>query len=141
MATLPATADTDSVRLITPAGTTVPLVGQELEDSHVVRYWQTHFPGNYRVLFDDSGSTASMPFHVARDPQESQLSFLDDSQRETMAAAGIAFGTNFPNRKPRLKPPPNKSPFGNSCWWHLLLCSRWNFCFLRGSHISGAALL
>jgi hypothetical protein len=99
VATLPDTADPDEVKLLTPAGTTVELSAQELEDSHVVRYWQTHLPGNYRVLYTDSGSAASMPFHVARDPGESQLTFIDDAQRESIQASGVVFGTELPQQQ------------------------------------------
>ncbi len=96
VATLPTSADGDEIQLLTPAGTTVPLVGQELEDSHVVRYWQTHLPGAYRVLYTDGGQSASIPFHVARDPRESQLRFLDEQQRDSLAASGLVFGTELP---------------------------------------------
>jgi hypothetical protein len=95
-AILPASADADDVKLLIPAGTTVPLASQELADAHVVRYWQTHLPGSYRVLYQDSGSSESLPFHVARDPQESQLHFIDDSQRDTIAATGAVFGMELP---------------------------------------------
>ncbi|MCC7085049.1 MAG: VWA domain-containing protein, partial [Pirellulales bacterium] len=97
VATLPASADADSVKLLTPAGATVELASEELEDSHLARYWQTHLPGTYRVLYDDNGSPVSLPFNVARDPRESQLVFADDSQRERIAASGVVLGTDLPD--------------------------------------------
>jgi hypothetical protein len=96
MATLPTTADTDSVKLITPAGNSVPLVGQELEDASVARYWQTHLPGRYLVTYDDNGTPASLPFYVARDPQESQLVFLDETQLDQIASNGVVIGSDLP---------------------------------------------
>lgn len=96
VATLPASVDPDSVKLLTPAGTTVKLASEELEDSHTARYWQTHLPGTYRVLYDDNGSPASLPYHVARDPRESQLVFADDAQREKIAENGVVFGNELP---------------------------------------------
>ena len=116
VATLPATADSDSVKLLTPAGTSVPLVGQELDDSHVVRYWQTHLPGNYRVLYDDSGSSGSLPFHVARDPRESQLTFLEDSERDTITAGGVVFGKELPETQATIESTAEQEPI-----WQVLL--------------------
>jgi hypothetical protein len=96
MGTLPTGADGDSAKLITPAGTSVPLVGQELEDANVVRYWQTHLPGRYLVTYDDNGTPASLPFYVARDPQESQLAFLDETQLDQIASNGVVIGRDLP---------------------------------------------
>lgn len=96
IATLPATADPDSVKLITPTGITVELPSAEVADTHSARYWQTNLPGTFRVLYDDNGQTTSMPFHVARDARESQLEFIDDSQRQTIAASGLVFGSEVP---------------------------------------------
>src|SRR5690606_4126164 len=97
VATLPVTADADSVKLLTPAGTTVKLASEEMEDSHTARYWQTYLPGAYRVLYDDNGSPTSLPFYVARDPVESQLVFADGTERERIASRGIVFGTELPD--------------------------------------------
>ncbi|MDZ4659935.1 MAG: BatA domain-containing protein [Bythopirellula sp.] len=116
VAMLPASADADGVKLLTPAGTTVPLAGQELADAQVVRYWQTHLPGSYRVLYEDSGSSGSMPFHVARDPQESQLNFIDDLQREAIAASGVIFGTELPETQVVEESTAQQEPI-----WQLLL--------------------
>jgi hypothetical protein len=97
VALLPASADADSVKLLTPAGTTVALTSEELEDSHTARYWQTQLPGTYRVLYDDNGSAGSIPFHVARDARESQLVFADAAERERIAGSGVVFGTELPD--------------------------------------------
>jgi uncharacterized cupredoxin-like copper-binding protein len=97
VATLPTTADPDSVKLLTPAGTTVELASEDLEDSHTARYWQTYLPGPYRVKYDDNGSPASLPYYVARDPGESQLVFAEDAERERIAASGVVFGTELPD--------------------------------------------
>lgn len=116
VATLPPTGDPDSVKLIKPAGDSVDLAGQELEESSVARYWQTHLPGSYRIVFDDAGTETSIPFYVARDPRESQLTYLNDEQLAEIASSALTFGTAAEEPESSAEQPTRQEPI-----WQILL--------------------
>ena len=96
VATLPLAADPDSVKVLNPAGTSVPLGGQELDNGQLVRYWQTHLPGSYRVTYEENGVSKSLPFRVAREVSESRLKVIDEPQRQLLTSSGLEFGTEAP---------------------------------------------
>lgn len=78
-------ADMDSrqATLRTPHGDEIELTADAAGDEFVFRSSRTVLPGDYWLDLGLSGD--SIPFHVNRDPQESQLTLLSAAERQLLA--------------------------------------------------------
>ena len=117
VATLPNTADTDSVKLVLPDGESLDQVAREEDDAYLVRYWRTQLPGVYRVSYQDGDQVHSIPFQVERDPLESELVYLDDQQQTQIAEAGIGADET----DPKLVEGDNETPTREPLWRMLVV--------------------
>jgi hypothetical protein len=95
-ATQPAGASSGGASLLTPGGLTRNLVGQAEDERLVFRYAKTMFPGEYRLdLSGGKEGSRSEKFLVSRDPGESILTPLTESQIQALSkAGGLSFGPN-----------------------------------------------
>lgn len=88
----------DSVRdatLHTPHGDSIELTADSAGDGVVFRSSRTILPGNYTLEFGTAGN--GIPFHVNRDPGESDLTSLTTADRQLLAelsGLGRAAGSN-----------------------------------------------
>ena len=74
--------------LTTPAGEDITLTGEPVDDGIEFRTSRTILPGTYTLEFGLSGD--GVPFHVARDPGESDLSALTATDRRFLSeTAGL----------------------------------------------------
>jgi hypothetical protein len=82
-----------NAKVITPRGREMDLVPLESGSGSVFRFSQTAVPGLYRVRFiADGGVVQEVPYYVARDPRESDLTPLTDAERlGVLASADVAF--------------------------------------------------
>ncbi len=88
----PAEADSATAILATPAGKQVQLASAGSDASGMVRYSQTQLPGLYQLTFESGGTDTTLPFHVSRDPQESEWQPLNSEAREKLVQlAGVQF--------------------------------------------------
>ena len=79
----------ETAMLLTPTERQIELTATEREGQMGFYYSRTHWPGTYRLVVEDQeGVTQTLPFHVWRDVDESQLEPLDAEGRETLAKAG-----------------------------------------------------
>ncbi|HEX3601360.1 MAG TPA: BatA domain-containing protein [Lacipirellulaceae bacterium] len=104
----------------TPRGREISLVAIDSELSPSYRYTQTLVPGTYRVRFTggDAGKT-DVPFHVIRDPRESELRQLSETQRSCLLVpAGLRFGPDVAPGVSTTKTEPRREPF-----WGILLAA------------------
>jgi hypothetical protein len=85
-----------TARVVTSRGREIELAGAESGSGHQFRYSQTAVPGLYKMQFRDAESVVKeIPYYVARDPRESELKALSQSdQQGLLAAAGIQFAGN-----------------------------------------------
>ncbi|MCA9110575.1 MAG: BatA domain-containing protein [Planctomycetaceae bacterium] len=107
------------VSLITPDGTERELAVRESEDVACFRYSNTQSPGRYEVQFTDTDSAQhSIPFQVARDAQESDLTPLKETELTALADnAGLEFVTQGSLEIPKVTTKVNQRPF----WTPLLI--------------------
>jgi hypothetical protein len=80
-----ADADSPQATLRTPHGDEIELTADAAGDGLVFRTSRTILPGDYWLDLGLSGD--SIPFHVSRDPEESQLTPLTPQDRELLAQA------------------------------------------------------
>lgn len=74
--------------LTTPSGEDITLTGEPIDDGVEFRTSRTILPGTYSLEFGLSGD--GIPFHVARDPSESDLTALSATDRRFLAeTAGV----------------------------------------------------
>lgn len=93
VATPPSEVSTAAAEMVTPRGRTIPLTAADAEFAPTFRYSQTALPGTYRVRFKRGDETvAEVPYQVAREAQESELTMLPPDERERLAKA---FGVGF----------------------------------------------
>ena len=93
VASLSADQTDAAAELVTPRGGAIPLAAADGDTDPVVRYTQTSLPGTYRVRFTCGGNpVGQLPFHVARDARESDVTPMTDADRTKLAAAGLQFG-------------------------------------------------
>ena len=102
----------------TPQGNVVPLVAHDHDGSWRYRFTHTRLPGVYHVaLQQDSEPVTLVPFHVARDVEESDLSPLTPEARTILAATGVlSFQTDVDTQVTTSLDVPNYRPI-----WPLLL--------------------
>ena len=81
------------IALVTPDERDHELTVQEYGQTARFRYTNTRQPGRYDVRYTGSdGETQTIPFQVARDAKESDLSHLSEEQEATLInAAGLTF--------------------------------------------------
>ncbi len=101
-----------------PNGEVVPLVVQEVEGRPVARYSQTQTPGMYQAVFTFGDKiVASMPFHVAREAEESRYKPIDPKQREKLATlSGVSFDGTESEAATNVQSLPRQEPI-----WGMLL--------------------
>jgi hypothetical protein len=94
VAPIPAGLESAAVSIVLPSGVTKPLTIQDGESGAVARYSLTQLPGLYQIEFRQGEQvSASIPFSVSRDPQESELTPLKLEERNRLAAsAQVQFG-------------------------------------------------
>ena len=93
MASSPVEGKNVTAEMVTPRGRAIPLTAADADFAPSFRYSQTNLPGTYRARFKTGRETlAEVPFQVARDAQESNLTVLDPSAREQLAKS---FGVRF----------------------------------------------
>jgi hypothetical protein len=112
VASLRADASNAKAELVTPGGVAVPLDVGDAEFAPVIRYSQTALPGTYRVRFTRSGELVSeVPYHVVRDPSESNLRTLSGGEREKLIAwSGLQFGTSATSAPSVAETAPRREP-------------------------------
>ena len=81
---LPERPVADQVTLSTPAGSSLPVaILGDADGRKWIRTTETVVPGDYRLRVSSNGDAVSEhAFHVARDPEESNLTALDDQMAE-----------------------------------------------------------
>jgi hypothetical protein len=88
----PVEASTGVASVETPAGWSAQVAGQEEDGRLAFRYARTQFPGKYRLSLDRS---TQEEFLVSRDPEESNLTPLSETQIAAISeASGLGFGPN-----------------------------------------------
>jgi len=93
VATPPADVTNATAEMVTPRGRTIPLTATDAEFATTFRYSQTALPGMYRVRLRRGDETvAEVPYQVAREAQESEVTPLALNDREKLAKA---FGVQF----------------------------------------------
>jgi len=83
----------------TPEGYEQVLTLRDADNSARYRFSQTQAPGRYDVKFTNSdGESGHIPFQIARDAQESDLTMLTEEEQRTLAeTSGLGFsGTSKP---------------------------------------------
>jgi hypothetical protein len=115
-----AAANDKAAELITPRGRKSSLVALEGASTPTIRYSQTALPGIYRLqMTTDNGSMKELPFHVARNGEESHLKSLTDDERARLETAGIQFsGANAAAAGTTRISPPRREPL-----WGVLLAA------------------
>lgn len=107
-----------TAEMVTPRGRTIPLTTADAEFAPTFRYSQTALPGMYRVRFRRGDETlAEVPYHVARDAKESELSPLAPNDRERLAKA---FGVQFEESPVVAAAPVDAPPRREPVWGALL---------------------
>jgi len=102
-------------RLHPPSGPDVGIEPFPHGDSFVFRYPETGEPGTYTL---ESGDHTNAVFVVRRDPVESNLEFLEESGRETIArSSGIRFTDSLSGI---IAPAAGESASPRAAWWALL---------------------
>ncbi|MCA9051544.1 MAG: VWA domain-containing protein [Planctomycetaceae bacterium] len=80
---LVADSETQNATLKTPHGDDIELTGEAAGDGFVFRTSRTILPGEYVLELGAAGDR--IPFHVNRDPLESDLSALTDDEEQSLA--------------------------------------------------------
>jgi hypothetical protein len=117
-ANAPKEASSGSTLLVTPRGKELPLAAADAEGQSVYRYSQTRIPGLYRVRFRNQGApVGEVPFVVARDATESDLSPLEEADRVgVLAGAGVQMAGAEETLTQQAESAPRLDPF-----WGVLL--------------------
>jgi hypothetical protein len=118
LASAPAGAASATAAVVTPRGREISLVATDADVTNVFRYSQTQLPGTYHVHFTSGGArSGAVPFHVARNADESNLEALANTVRDKLLIpAGVQFaGAEAPAATTR-ESAPRREPF----WGYLL---------------------
>lgn len=102
----------------TPVGEPITL-SPSIEETHgLFEFRQTQLPGEYTLTVNpESDSPQRVPFHVVRDAEESDLTPLDEPQRELLTqAAGLRFTSDLLSQPKNVQATPPREPI----WNHLL---------------------
>ncbi|MGI9430419.1 MAG: BatA domain-containing protein [Bythopirellula sp.] len=117
---VPAGAEVDTAKLVNPAGNEIALANAGSDENGLVRYSQTQLPGLYRLSFDTSGESLSLPFYVARDAEESHWQPLSAAARAQLTElAGMQFDGEVIEATPIANT--EASPRATPIWGALLL--------------------
>ena len=97
--------------LTTPSGEDVAIAGYPLADGLLFRTSRTASPGNYSLEIGLAGST--IPFHVARDASESDLTRLTAFDRKFLNAKA---GIGSERTAAQIAGTTRSAPFGPGYW-------------------------